>query len=74
MKDQKKLLHKCLIEDIPAFVICGTDACAVNTLQSYYKIAQTLGCNEQFLADMKLVIDDFIAFQKEEPEKVKYPD
>lgn len=74
MKDQKKLLHKCLLEDIPAFVICGTDICSVQTMEAYYQIAIEKGCNSNFLEDLKLAIEDFKAFQCEEPEKVKIPD
>ena len=74
MKDQKRLLHKCLLEDIPAFVICGTDICSVQAREAYYQIAVEKGCNSNFLEDLKLAIEDFKAFQCEEPEKVKIPD
>ena len=67
MKDQKRLLHKCLLEDIPAFVICGTDICSVQAMDAYYQIAVEKGCNSN-------AIEDFKAFQCEEPEKVKIPD
>ena len=67
MKDPKRLLHKCLLEDIPAFVICGTDICSVQAMEAYYQIAVEKGCNSNFLEDLK-------AFQCEEPEKVKIPD
>ena len=39
MKDQKAILNKCLINDWPAFVIAGTDICAVETMEAYYEIA-----------------------------------
>ena len=29
MKDQKELLKKCLVNDIPAIVFQGSDSCAV---------------------------------------------
>lgn len=74
MKDQKALLHKCLKNDIPAFVISGTDICAVETLIAYYKIAKEKGCSTTFLEDMKLVIDEMKQFQKEESEDVRIPD
>ena len=45
MKDQKRLLHKCLLEDIPAFVICGTDICSVQAMEAYYQIAVEKGIN-----------------------------
>ena len=73
-EDQKRLLHKCLLEDIPAFVICGTDICSVQAMEAYYQIAVEKGCNSNFLEDLKLAIEDFKAFQCEEPEKVKIPD
>lgn len=74
MKDQKKLLHKCLIDDIPAFVICGTDICSIETMETYYKIAKEKGCSSEFLSDLELAIEDFKLFQEQESEKVKLPD
>lgn len=74
MKDQKKLLNKCLVNDIPAFVICGTDICAIETMQAYYSIAQRNGCSKEFLEDLRLAIEDFKSFNAEEPDKVKLPD
>lgn len=74
MKDQKKLLIKCLENEIPAFVICGTDICALETLQHYYQVALRNDCNPAFLEDLKLMIEDFKQFQEEEPDKVKRPD
>ena len=74
MKDQKQLLLKSLNNDVPVFVICGTDENAVETMQKYFEIAKKNGCDNAFLQDMKLVIEDFKAFQRQEPEKVKLPD
>ncbi len=74
MKDQKAILHKCLRNDWPAFVISGTDICAIETMEAYYEIAKTKGCSEAFLKDMKLVIDEMKQFQTEEPDHVKVPD
>lgn len=74
MKDQKKLLHKCLIDDIPVFVVCGTDICSIQTMEAYYTIAKKRGCSSDFLEDMELVIKDFKLFQEQEPDKVKLPD
>lgn len=34
MKDQKELLKKCLVNDIPAIVFQGSDSCAVEILQA----------------------------------------
>ncbi len=74
MKDQKAILTKCLLNDRPAFVIAGNDACAVEAMEAYYRIAKEKGCNQAFLDDMKLVIKEMAQFQKDEPEQVKLPD
>ncbi|WP_430812148.1 MULTISPECIES: hypothetical protein [unclassified Carboxylicivirga] len=74
MKDQKAILHKCLRNDWPAFVIAGTDVCAVEAMEAYLQIAKAKGCNTAFLDDMKLVIDEMRQFQQEEPELIKIPD
>ena len=70
MKDQKRLLHKCLLEDIPAFVICGTDICSVQAMEAYYQIAVEKGCNSNFLEDLTLAIEDF---NVRNLKKLKYP-
>ncbi|MBR8537879.1 hypothetical protein KDU71_20070 [Carboxylicivirga sediminis] len=74
MKDQKAILHKCLRNDWPAFVIAGTDICAIETMEAYLEIAKTKGCSQAFLDDMQLVIDEMKHFQQEEPEHIKIPD
>lgn len=74
MKDQRRLLHKCMHAEIPVFVLCGSDSCAVESLKEYYRIAREKGCTSEFLDDLQLLIDDFELFQKEEPEKVALPD
>lgn len=74
MKDQKAILHKCLRNDWPAFVIAGTDICAVEAMEAYLKIARKKGCSQEFLDDMQLVIDEMKQFQKEDAEHIKVPD
>lgn len=74
MKDQKAIVIKCIKKDYPAFVIAGTDPCAVETMQCYYEIAQKKGCSQAFLDDMKEVIEEMALFQKEQPETLKIPD
>lgn len=74
MKDQKALLLKCIKQDIPAFVICGTDACAIETIKAYTNVAIEKGCSQEFTNDMILVIRKFEKFQEDEPEKVKISD
>ena len=74
MKDQKAILHKCLKNDRPAFVIAGTDICAVEALEAYLEIAEKKGCSKTFLDDMQLVIDEMKHFRSEEPKQIKIPD
>ena len=73
MKDQKAILHKCIKNDEPAFVIAGHDAFAIETIQTYYNIAKKNGASDDFLKDMQLVIDEMKLFQEQEPEKVRIP-
>ena len=74
-KDQRKLLNRCVLNEIPVFVLTGTDQCALAALKAYAEEAKRLGCNTDFIEDLKgNVIPDFQAFQEQEPEKVKLPD
>ena len=74
-KDQRKLLNRCVLNEIPVFVLTGTDQCALAALKAYAEEAKQLGCNTDFIEDLEgNVIPDFQAFQEQEPEKVKLPD
>lgn len=74
-KDQRKLLNRCVLNEIPVFVLTGTDQCAMAALRAYAAEARRLGCNPDFIEDLEgNVMPDFQAFQAEEPEKVKLPD
>lgn len=74
-KDQRKLLNRCVMNEIPVFVLTGTDQCALAALRAYAEEARRLGCNLDFIEDLEgNVIPDFQVFQAEEPEKVKLPD
>ena len=74
-KDQRKLLNRCIENEIPVFVLTGTDACAMTALMAYAAQARSIGCSKEFINDLEgNVIPDFKAFQHEEPEKVKLPD
>lgn len=74
-KDQKKLLNRCLLNEVPVFVLTGTDACALAALKAYATEARRLGCNPEFIADLEgNVIPDFHDFQAEEKDSVKLPD
>lgn len=74
MKDQQRLVRKCLDNEVPVFVLCGTDINAVPTMEAYHQYAETKGCSAEFLKDLRLLIEDFRIFQSQEPEKVRLPD
>ena len=74
-KDQWRLLKRCCDNEVPVFVLTGTDRCAMAALHAYMEEAVRLGCDPVFVADLRgNVIPDFETFQKEEQEKVKLPD
>ena len=74
-KDQRRLLSRCIENEIPVFVLTGTDRCAQAALQAYAAEARRLGCTEEFIEDLEgNILPDFRDFQAQEPEKVKLPD
>ena len=74
-KDQRKLLNRCVMNEIPVFVLTGTDRCAMAALRAYAEAARQMGCSDEFVEDLECnVIPDFRDFQLQEPEKVKKPD
>lgn len=74
-KDQRRLLNRCVENEIPVFVLTGTDACAMTALMAYAAEARALGCTDTFIRDLETnVIPDFRDFQQQESEKVKKPD
>ncbi len=74
MKDQRAILNKCVINDYPAFVVAGTDICAVELVQAYVEIAKKKGCSEEFLKDMELVVEEMKVFHEQERELIRLPD
>ena len=74
-KDQRKLLNRGVVNEIPVFVLTGTDRCAMAALRAYAEAARRMGCTDEFVEDLECnVIPDFREFQAQEPEKVKLPD
>ena len=74
-KDQRKLLNRCVMNEIPVFVLTGTDRCAMAALRAYAEAARQMGCSAEFVEDLECnVLPDFRDFQVQEPEKVKLPD
>lgn len=75
MKDQKKLLIKNMSNEVPVFVITGTDLCAIKTLETYLILAKEIKCNTDFINDMEMVLKVFREFSQQEGKKLmKKPD
>ena len=63
------------MNEIPVFVLTGTDRCAMAALRAYAETARQMGCNEAVVEDLLCnVLPDFRDFQAQEPDKVKLPD
>ena len=69
MKDQHQVLHKCLTEDVPAFVLTGKDVCAIATLKTYLQTAIEKGCSDEFVNDMVLVLRELSGFSTKNQRK-----
>lgn len=74
MKDQRALVTRCIVNEIPAFVLTGTDINALDALKEYRRLATVNGCSDAFLSDLNDLIVDFELYQAEEPETIKIPD
>ncbi len=75
IKDPKKLLIRCLAQEIPVFVLTGTDKCSLAALKAYLAEAKQLGCISEFINDLETnVLPDFSNFQEQEPDSLKLPD
>lgn len=66
MKDQLKLLRDCLHNDIPA-VFQGDDKCLPEIMEAAMNIYKRNGCRVEFLYDLKLLLNDMIAYQADSP-------
>ena len=53
-KDQRKLLNRCVMNEIPVFVLTGTDRCAMAALRAYAEAARQMGCTNEFVEDLEL--------------------
>ena len=74
MRDQAVLVRNAVKNEIPAFALIGKDKFALQTLEYYYSLAKE-ECNEEFLKDLRdLIENDFKRYREENPEKIKVPD
>ncbi len=60
-------------EDEPIFLIRGRDRLALETLRHHREIAALDGCTQYYMDGMDRVIDKFIRFNEEHPERMKQP-
>lgn len=63
MKDQRLLLRKCRLNEIPAVIFQGKDYCALEIMQSAKKIYKKNGCGMEFLYDFDSLIRNFAGYQ-----------
>lgn len=73
MKDQLKLLRDCLHDDILAIVFQGDDKCLPEIMEAAISIYKRNGCSVEFLYDLKLLLNDVVAYQANSPTTVKLP-
>lgn len=74
MKDQNKIVKDCLLNDEPVIALRGRDRCVIPALIAYYNHCYNNGCSDEFLCDLKDLIDDFNAYQAENINSLKLPD
>lgn len=58
----------------PVFVLRGNDRNSVPTLKRYLRACEEDGSPTDHMFDIVRIIDEFIKYQKENPDKVKIPD
>lgn len=74
MKDQKKLVIKCLMNDIPVMALAGRDMLALPTAKFYLLLAQENGCSKEFIDDLQELVKWYEEYSTENPDKMKLPD
>lgn len=73
MKDQRLLLRKCQVNEIPAIIFQGTDPCAVKILKSAEEIYKKNGCSMEFLYDFNRLTKDFEDYSNENKKNLTNP-
>lgn len=68
-KDQGRIVKQCLNNDEPVFALRGQDFCAIPALNAYYHACEIVGCSDDFLLEIKDVIQEFTKHQCSEPTK-----
>ena len=73
MKDQRLLLRKCQVNEIPAIIFQGTDPYAVEILKSAEEIYKTNGCSMEFLYDFYWLTKEFKLYSIENTQALVEP-
>lgn len=73
MKDQRLLLRKSRLNDIPAIIFQGRDSCAVDILKSAGEVYQKSGCSVEFLYDFNRLTKDFEVYSNENKDNLVLP-
>lgn len=63
MKDQRLLLRKCQLNEIPAVIFQGKDYCALDIMGAAKDIYKNYGCGMEFLYDFDSLIRNFEGYQ-----------
>lgn len=63
MKDQRLLLRKCQLNEIPAVIFQGKDYCALEIMGAAKDIYKNHGCGMEFLYDFDSLIRNFEGYQ-----------
>ena len=63
MKDQRLLLRKCQLNEIPAVIFQGQDYCALDIMGAAKDIYKNYGCGMEFLYDFDSLIRNFEGYQ-----------
>lgn len=75
IKDQRRLVNRCITEEIPVFTICGNDVCAQAAIRAYIDAARQNGCSTSFIHELEQdVLACFKDYQNNFSELVKIPD
>ncbi len=61
-------------DDMPVFVIIGTDVCAPAAIDEYGYAAQDEGATQEFVDAVRARVKEFEAWQGEHKDLVKTPD
>lgn len=60
-------------EDEPLFLLRARDNLAVKLIEAYFALSYEAGCNEYHFKKLDTVLEEFVQFAKNHPERMKQP-